>query len=567
MEKEMEQELIHNDTKEEESIEVSDDVKIALIKEVPSYQLPSNTCCCDTLPSYPLYWPKVFSIYLIMTSIARIGGFIMDLTLFYHSIYFDHKFPWLNFKDELWIRCWLTFMVPYVYLLFLGMIYGNSLSLGNEEACGGIIMLCCCGVCLFTLIAIVYKFGMILLSLIDIFQAISLCRKNLVSNEFLRERQIYSYVFMFESVMSSWPLWILSLVEYQNQYWNHHNYDYKLSHIETLLLVKVICSGITILIGSDRLAAWDQEIGEQKKLAVFCQADDHEQIMQLCDTFLQTKFEANGTCKNCQNEIPSFHLDDSIKYFKCTHAECNGRLCTNCAVQLFQEYRDVNSLKDDEMASKLSSDYRGVMFVDQPVPVLGKSTWNLKCDGETSFMYRLVNHILIATELALMIPTVKSVWIDNKYEQNYLLYDSMVFIATALVLRILLWLQISINFLISKTCRPLKSIHPFMRWTINLNWIFYIFGYIMCLINFKLLWNDNIFAKIGLLMFSIIWGVQLLRLYCKVNSCMKDYLKDHQEMQRMMHEEMINAYMQEQGVIIDPVMENDSSSYAMAINN
>ena len=104
-----------------------------------------------------------------------------------------------------------------------------------------------------------------------------------------------------------------------------------------------------------------------------------------------------------------------------------------------------------------------------------------------------------------MFPAFKRVWIENEWEHSYLLSNATLFVMISLALRILLVFESCISFIISRVCRCSQSLALLIRWTINIERMFFMFGFIMSLVCWNMLWdmNDDT-VRASLILFCII---------------------------------------------------------------
>eukprot|EP01084_Bolivina_argentea_P212315 360930_1 len=246
-------------------------------------QIPSDRCCCNKLPSYPRNWPKIYILKTIISNLLNIGGLISDFLFFYQSLEYNHHFfkncndkhksnddcSYVPFqiKSGYEARFFFTFSIPIlIYILGTTRLYNKE----KYKDCfycialiGAVIMLCVC---------FMYKLLIILLAIFRILLVLTLIKLKKIPAEMELFDKNLSNIFLYESLLSSWPLWVLSLIELQKWY----NIDLTPSEImsdyqHSLLAIKVLCTGITILLASDKISAWVFVVDDPKRLIIKCE--------------------------------------------------------------------------------------------------------------------------------------------------------------------------------------------------------------------------------------------------------------------------------------------------------
>ena len=251
------------------------------VEELQQSSIKKDRCCNNKCPAYPRHWPKTYISIKIITNILSIAGLITDFIFLIQSLEYNHHFlkncSKKNRSDEdcaispviisqdAQVRFWFTFAMP-LLLYFIWVIMSSKRNKDNDNN------YCCYylfGWLIVLLFCFVYKLAMILIALGSILYTLQLCGKRKVSAEFEKKDEWLSKLFFGESIISSWPLWVISLLDLQKWY-NLSVYQHLPHYDKLLLVIKVISTGIGILLDSDKLGAYVAHIRDPLVFIIKC---------------------------------------------------------------------------------------------------------------------------------------------------------------------------------------------------------------------------------------------------------------------------------------------------------
>ena len=345
------------------------------VEELPQSLIKNDRCCYNKCPSYPRHWPKTYILHKIITNTLSIGGLVTDFIFLIQSLEYNTHFLKKCFdkdksdedcalspvivKQDALVRFWFTFSMP----LLMYLIFTIYLSKKNKDqtSCywcmwlfGWIVVLAFC---------FFYKLAMILLALCNIVVTFSLCGKRKVPAEFEKKDENWSRLFVGESILSSWPLWVISLLDLQKWY-NMSIYQHLPHYDKLLLIIKVIFTGLGILLDSDKLGAYIAYVKDPKVFVIKCK---HWNLDPMRLITLQRRHDLEAECSDCKSGFfPKFGIAansdkiNQVQVLHCAADGCTNYLCLDCGWKYLIAQKEANNLDDTQIYEKLSSELRDI---------------------------------------------------------------------------------------------------------------------------------------------------------------------------------------------------------------
>ena len=256
-----------------------------------SHMFHSDSFLCGIFKGYPLYWPKIYCLKLMITYILRIMSSVSDMVLFVQSVEYNNKFfnnwdtdskdyNWIEtfepiaFKSDVSARILFTFL-PAFLMSWIISFRLNKAFCSNDGNIG--IMFLISFAFLFLIMVFVYK---VLISLVSLGQlayaVLLLCHKKgiLFSKMIESMNSMFEMIFLQESILSSWPLWLISVLEIQNS--SYYNGS-KQSLEYYFLVLKIVSAGLSILLEINDTYLWRVITHNKKVFTLKCDVN-HSKI-------------------------------------------------------------------------------------------------------------------------------------------------------------------------------------------------------------------------------------------------------------------------------------------------
>jgi len=356
-----------------------------------------------------------------------------------------------------------------------------------------------------------------------------------------------------EAVTSGWPLWVLTSIILQDYY---HKNTLDLTKMDTMLLfVKVISSGLLIVLNVDKFGIWHlSDYTKYKNVIILRCINNKSSGMRLISIHVnnQDNNAAEINCIECKENILDERYRESA-YYHCDSVKCQYYLCSNCGWKYIREYQKNNKINDTELNDSLTKDmkllYEDNLIInnisadnndindnensDKEVLLINNDSANestkswVPTHNRKAFCKRFDGFLILLTS-ALMIQPFYQVWIYNDpkyhYQSDYFavdktehyLVDSTLFIFIALMLRILIIIELIISFIISRLCDKSQALKIVIRWSVNFNYVFYLFGFFMIFPCWDVYWKFGIFVQISMILWCIMVGCALVYIYCLI---------------------------------------------------
>eukprot|EP01084_Bolivina_argentea_P055439 101648_1 len=482
--------------------------------------------CCDLIPKYPQNWPKLFATLIVLKNIMRISGLISDFILGFEAMRFNHDL--FNFKKDYSnaispvlpkvdasIRFWFTFAPGFIVFIFSSCIFKKYLDHCNALAC-------CCSMFCALIWAFGYKVFMILFALYDIWCSYYIFRHSkyipfdYINSEYNRAKK---HIFLFENLVSGWPLWVISLTAFQSLT-AENNINYNDSAI-ILTIIKIISSGISIVVASDQLGIGVTQVKDRFIQCFICKSHP-TQPMQLINVKRVIVVDMlPKKCIVCKENVISY---ESEHVFYCDIDACDTYLCQACGWKMIQTLRVSSNVDYKSVYKVLSGDLKQVYYNQlnkvynnkwYELHELSKPLISSSSDNDiqqkkwishtfTSFVcVHLYNIVYIGTTL-LMLGVIHPILFTSEYEDDFLLIDSMIFILCSMMLMCLMIILKCIQFIISRKCYKSQKLSLFIRWSANSQFLCYLFGYTIGICSS--LWSvgaDNPLVTVSLILYCI----------------------------------------------------------------
>ena len=350
----------------------------------------SDTHLCDSIKGFPIYWPKLYTMILIFTNVIRLVNEILDMQLFIQTIEYNDKF--FNFEDgapesqfellspltvnsNVTARFVFTF-VPSFFATVVLFVYMNKVASGESSERGVILYVCF----VFTvfIMAFIYK---IILSLIILYQLYQIIIKlwfidiiyfkkaSKISNisQVLHEidsNKTFTIIFLMESMFSTWPLWIITLLELQNNDNGNVFNNSKTGATYTALMLKSVFGALSILSEMKKISVWRYCTTNRKIITLQCGNHNNNNNNKKLANYNKTAMRlysikqieyglthwvaqnvgSGNSNTNIECDICGLDKFNSNEYiFHCNVIECDEYICIKCfsnIIYKFEEYQD-----------------------------------------------------------------------------------------------------------------------------------------------------------------------------------------------------------------------------------
>ena len=198
-----------------EDRQINRNVPPCILQLYPQSSILKSDCFCGLSQPYPRYFPKTYFFVSLLSYISKIVSLSTDFVLFYDTLSFDlNKSPYVSLDMDNLARVIFT-VLPGFFVLLMYITFTTSFFKGSNKTC---LSRCCCVLSpVFMIIGMpVYKITLIFATLYWIWESRKLlAMKSQVNSAYIEKRGERSKAFLFESVLSSWPLLIISLIELQ----------------------------------------------------------------------------------------------------------------------------------------------------------------------------------------------------------------------------------------------------------------------------------------------------------------------------------------------------------------
>eukprot|EP01084_Bolivina_argentea_P180258 311417_1 len=476
---------------------------------------------------YIYNWPKLFAIQLIFISLSRILSLSSDILLLFTSIDYEAEnenilFPF-KFGDGI-LRFILVFGSGIIVVMCFHSMY-HSLNKNYRIQC------CCLPIKLLIEI-LIYKVVMIVYAIYNIIKVItfftddinSKIKQYIISKKLTETNAKLNDLFFIEKMLSSWPLWILSLYELQLFVQNNEQITFEI----ILLIVKVCSSGINIIIGSNKLKKL--VLCHFREFAILIRCRESKRFTNKIEGILPTQLFENPDlfeisdmkCVVCNNSI-----SHSESFYHCGLHECQQYLCIQCSWDyniktIFGWLGDV-ALSREMIKTYEKCDIFKTEMMTGTNTAIKEQLGRRNSQGIENSICHICYHIFALTVCLLMINAFIDVVIANKYEShNILLFDSLLFIIIGAILNVI---RLCVAIPTAICYNDSKIFQLISAWIFNIHDLFFIFGFLMTFWNWNVLWKMGNTVRAALVLFCIFIGpINIWRIFEEFGT--RRYLED-----------------------------------------
>ena len=497
--------------------------------------IKSTRCCFGRIKSYPMFWPRLYILQTFGINILLIYSLTTDILFFIQSLkpnkdYIDTSsgwwgIPFVTTKENL-ARFIFTFapgIVITVFVYFVADRKKTAKCINNNF----------CFMLLLFVFGFLYKIIMIGLSIFRMIFVLDSWYLSVVPLSIFEFNRQFDKIFLMEAVTSGWPLWVLSLVLLQDYY---HKNSLDLSQVDTILLfVKVVSSGLLIFLNIDKFRIWNlSDYAKYGNVIILRSKNNNDAPMRIIHVNNDSNIGVLS-CIECKENILDKRYRENA-YFHCDSIRYDYNLCIKCGWKYITEYQKRNNITDGDLTASMTKEmkllYQDNFLMDNVLvenkeninndKELALINENSKCINKSLFPKREYKSVLkkrfdgfiILLTCSLMIKPFYHVWINRNtihlYSSNYYLVDSTLFIFIALILRILIIIELIISFIISRLLNKSQSLKILIRWSINFNYVFYLFGFFMIFPCWNIYWKFGTSSQISMILWCIIVIIALL---------------------------------------------------------
>ena len=313
----------------------------------------NDYCCNKKLKKYPINYPKTFKFHQFIENWLRILSLSSDLILIYLLIKknFVSNLGNIKLSNIEIVRTIFTFLPGFFLCILLFILYtickhdiddGNEYESKRKECLKTI----CVSLVVLSLIFL-YKVLMILVCIYRIYFILKRVQNSKkLSSDVEIKHIIFLYPLLYNTVLSSWPLFIISFIEIITNFNNN-----LLNNIQFIVLfTKIISDGILIFSDIDRLRFWRNSIYDPKILIPVCILHTTRPYpMRIVKVTFNDDDDDNNNCIMCNETVVDTYI------YHCAHSKCNDNfiICMECGWNYLTKYQQHININDKEFYQQL----------------------------------------------------------------------------------------------------------------------------------------------------------------------------------------------------------------------
>ena len=515
-------------------------------------EMDQNVYLCGCGKKYPKYYPNIYLIGLILFNMFRIMSLMMDLILFINCMQYNDHFG--NFGNNQ-VRNYIPFTIEFhdrwrvVLTLYFGIIFFGYICYHIPKSFCGWHLICSVPILLIVNV-LFYKGILIILLMFRIYLYCQYAGKyKIITNAIENRLNKFEIIIILEEIFSSWPLFIVTLIDFQDTYAIFSN----VTVTETIYILKLVFALITIIVDSNDVFQYISSLIEKKILVITC--ENTNKWMKVIQLSSKNNDDKEIKCFECAMNIIHRSNIGYVNVFHCHQFICPDYLCTKCGWTYFIKYKKRHTISDKKFYSYLPSllkkmyqtelhkiAYKSSGFIKHKkvgdtmrnfndiLPLLYKENdeWikYKKHNNIKLWCITILSNIIAIFVCCSLIPTFIDGWIYNNID-DYILKDGSLFVIISLCFRILYIIIQLFSFCIHKFNDNCNIFSFWIKWFYNIHYISLLIGFILILISFIIDIQNNNQINIWLLCFIILSVLILFGVFsfC-VRNCNLKYYQD-----------------------------------------